>query len=197
MEITKNIYIEDGELHINVTIEGQGATPDIYFTNMTIYNNKSFIDGNPIYLKTYSNNETSINEVLTESNLNAINQVRYDSCYPSNVNTGLFIIVFTLDYSPAYQLSHSCSEMPSILTFAVYNPCNLYAGLLPSINELEGDCNALPMNFINGILRKKAIDACINAGHFEQACKYWCKFYQHGAATYSSASTGGGCGCHG
>lgn len=87
--------------------------------------------------------------------------------------------------------------MPSIVTYAVYNPCHLYNELLPSINELESNCNQLPMNFINGMLKKKAIDACIGAGHFGQACKYWCKFYQHGAVTFSSASTGGGCGCHG
>lgn len=202
MEITKNIYIDNQrQLHVYVDItEGNSDSVDngIYITSAQIYNNKSYIDGNPIYNIHVDSNSHKIDEIITDSNIAVMDQVLNESCYPTDLHKSLLIIVLSLEYSVEYQSSHTCAQTPNVLTFAVYYPCTLYTGLLPSINELEQDCTQIPMNFVNGLLRKKAIDACIEAGHFEQACKYWCKFYQHGAATFSSASTNsGGCGCHG
>lgn len=206
MEITKNIYIDNNDSTLHISIELTDIpelqySENIGFKSIYIYNNKSFIDGNPIYIKTFEGEEEYIQEynmTITDNDLAIMDQVLNQSCYYPDILSDLFIIVVSMNYNDEYINNHSCRETPSSFTFAVYNPCRLYNGLLPSIGELEQDCTQIPMNFVNGLLRKKAIDACIEAGHFEQACKYWCKFYQHGAATFSSASTNsGGCGCHG
>lgn len=205
MEITKNIYIDnnDNTLHISIgltNISNSLTQEDLGFQTIYVYNNKSFVDGNPIYIKNLEEQgyPQEYNITLTDNDLAIMDQVLNQSCYYPDILSDLLIIVVSMHYSDSYTNNHSCRETPSAFTFAVYNPCRLYNGLLPSINELEQNCNQIPMNFINGLLRKKAIDACIEAGHFEQACKYWCKFYQHGATTFSSASTNsGGCGCHG
>ena len=204
MEITKNIYIDnsDSTLHISIELTDipEQYSEDVWLKALYIYNNKSFVDGNPICIKnlTLQGHIQEYSDTFTDSALAITDQALNQSCYYPDILSDLFIIVVSIDYNNQYTSSHSCIETPSSFTFAVYNPCRLYNGLLPSINELEQDCTQIPMNFVNGLLRKKAIDACIEARHFEQACKYWCKFYQHGAATFSSASTNsGGCGCHG
>ena len=77
MEITKNIYIDnnDSTLHISVKltdIPELQSSEDIGFKSIYIYNNKSFIDGNPIYIKTFAGEEEYIqeyNRTLTDNDL--------------------------------------------------------------------------------------------------------------------------------
>lgn len=202
MEITKNIYIKNNRLYINASLEGSivSSNEQYGFQSVMIYTSKSYIDGSPVYQHVWDENiyQHSYQAILTESDLNVMNKVLNGACYSVDISKELFIIVFSMKYNTEYVASHTCQDTPSTYTFAVYDKCNLYNGLLPSINELEDNCNVLPMNFVNGILKKKAIDACIEAGYYEQASKYWCKFYLHGAATFNSASSNsGGCGCHG
>ena len=196
MEITKNIYIDsDRKLHLSVRIGQEGST-DATITQIDIYNHKSFIDGNSIYrIENIQGN--SYTEVITESNINARDQVLNSSCYATDLHHSLIIIVVSVDYDNNYAASHSCYEIPGIFTFAIYYPCAIYNRIFPTVRELEQECNAVPMNFVDGLLKKKAIDVCIEAGHYEQACKYWCKFYTHGGSTMGSSSSRGGCSCHG
>lgn len=201
MNITKNIYIDsERKLHVYVNItEGTDDQIDngIYITSAQIYNNKSYIDGNHIYSIHVENNSHKIDEVITDSNIAVMDQVLNESCYPTDLHKNLLVIVLSLEYSDAYQNSHTCAQTPNVLTFAVYYPCAVYNKIIPSIRELEQEC-AIPMNFIDGLLKKKAIDVCIESGHYEQACKYWCKFYAHCVGTIGSISSSrGGCGCHG
>ena len=197
MDITKNIYIDSNRnLHLDVAIGQEEEANDINITSIQIYNHKSFIDGNPIYsIQDIHGNHYS--QIITESNINAMDQVLNNSCYSQNLHNSLIIVVVSVEYNVEYQASHSCCEAPGFFTFATYYPCAVYNKILPSIRELEQEC-AVPMNFIDGLLKKKAIDVCIESGHYEQACKYWCKFYTHCSGTMGSISSNrGGCGCHG
>lgn len=194
MEVTKNIYIDNSRnLQLEVTIgqEGQVETMQI-----DIYNHKSFIDGNPIFqIKNIEGNHYA--DTITESNINAMDQVLNNSCYAVDLHHSLIVVVVTAQYSVEYLAQQSCCDS-GLFTFATYYPCTVYSNIIPSIGELEQEC-AVPKNFIDGLLKKKAIDLCIESGHYEQACKYWCKFYTRGISTMGShsSSSRGGCGCHG
>ena len=197
MEITKNIYIDSNRnLHLKVLIGQEESSNNIRITGIQVYNHKSYIDGNPIY-QIENQWGNYYDDIITESNITAMDQVLNNSCYAVDLHNSLIIIVVSVEYSPEYLASHSCCDAPGFFTFATYYPCTIYNRILPTVRELEQECNAVPMNFIDGLLKKKAIDVCIEAGHFEQACKYWCKFYTHGRSTMGSSSSGGGCGCHG
>ena len=192
MEITKNIYIDNSRnLHLEVTIGQEGQVESM---QIDIYNHKSFIDGNPIFHTEVEGNHYE--DTITESNINAMDQVLNNSCYSVDLHHSLIIVVVTAQYSTEYLAQQSCCDS-GLFTFATYYPCTIYGNIIPSIGELEQDC-AVPKNFIDGLLKKKAIDLCIESGHYEQACKYWCKFYTHGGSTMRSySSSRGGCGCHG
>jgi hypothetical protein len=63
MDITKDIYINtnDNTLHINIELTDfpetfSDSSEEAGFKALHVYNNKSFIDGNPIYVKDYSTN---------------------------------------------------------------------------------------------------------------------------------------------
>ena len=192
MEVTKNIYIDNSRnLHLEVTVGQQGQVESM---QIDIYNHKSFIDGNPIFRTNVNSNQYS--DTITESNINAMDQVLNNSCYAVDLHHSLIIVVVTAQYSRDYLLQQSCCDS-GLFTFATHYPCTIYSNIIPSIGELEQEC-AVPKNFIDGLLKKKAIDLCIESGHYEQACKYWCKFYTHGGSTMGSySSSRGGCGCHG
>lgn len=192
MEVTKNIYIDNSRnLQLEVTIGQQGQVESM---QIDIYNHKSFIDGNPIFHTDVQGNHYA--GTITESNINAMDQVWNNSCYAVDLHHSLIIVVVTAHYSTEYLAQQSCCDS-GLFTFATYYPCTIYNRILPTIRELEQECNAVPMNFIDGLLKKKAIDVCIESGHYEQACKYWCKFYTHGGSTMGSSGSRGGCGCHG
>lgn len=52
-----------------------------------------------------------------------------------------------------------------------------YRSMVNCMKEVENDCE-IPRNFINSILRFKALDLCIKTGHYTQAIKYWNKFFK-------------------
>lgn len=192
MEVTKNIYIDNSRnLQLEVTI---GQPEQVDSMRINIYNYKSFIDDKPIFSINVQGNHYE--GTITESNINAMNSVLNDSYYTVDLHHSLIIVVVTVEYNPYYSAQQPCCDS-GVFTFATYYPCTIYNKILPTVRELEQECNAVPMNFIDGLLKKKAIDVCIEAGHFEQACKYWCKFYTQGGSTIGSSSSGGGCGCHG
>lgn len=68
-----------------------------------------------------------------------------------------------------------CGMDNSIKMSTVVNLYPIYQESIRYIRELNCDCD-IPRDFINMILRYKAIELCIKTGNYTQAIKYWKKF---------------------
>lgn len=80
---------------------------------------------------------------------------------------------------------------------AVYYKCNIYNKLLSNFNELNDPCNGLNTSkLVDGLLKKKAIDTCIESCNIDLAVQFWNKFYCR-KDTVSTNITTSKCGCHG
>ena len=60
------------------------------------------------------------------------------------------------------------------------------------IKEVNNECD-VPKNFIDALLRFKALELSIRTGHYTQAIKYWNKFFRG----VKSKNINTGCRCHG
>jgi len=211
MKTIDNTYIDkDRNLHIDIELGNEGD--GIIVESLFVYSNKSFLDnGYWVFSHEFGENERGRKVVLqySEGELNTFHMTDQSGLYPYSIDlhNNLVIIQVQIEYTTEYHASHTCSQAPDSLTFAVYYPCKVYNGILPSLKELEDDCN-IPVNLINGLLRKKAIDTCIRSGHFDQACRYWEKFYNKCTGSFQaipnvqSTTTQtqkgrGGCNCNG
>lgn len=68
-----------------------------------------------------------------------------------------------------------CGMDNSVVMSTVVNLYPIYQESIKYLRELNCDCN-IPREFINIILRYKAIELCIRTGNYIQAIKYWKKF---------------------
>lgn len=84
-----------------------------------------------------------------------------------------------------------CGMDNSIKMSTVVNLYPIYQESIRYIRELNCDCD-IPRDFINMILRYKAIELCIRTGNYVQAIKYWKKFLL-GVNSVTSYK----CGCNG
>lgn len=110
----------------------------------------------------------------------------------SSKNNMYFVYVLA-DVSNAPEASQApctCSQDKIIGT--VVNLYTLYNTLMSGIKELANDCE-VPVNLINAYLRQQIIDACIKAGNYTMAIKYWKAFFLDSDKVYRSKS----CGCNG
>lgn len=69
-----------------------------------------------------------------------------------------------------------CGYDNNIVMQTVVDLYPFYQETLCYLNEINKDCN-IPRNFINMILRLKALELCVRTGNYLKAIKYWNKFF--------------------
>lgn len=74
----------------------------------------------------------------------------------------------------------------------VANLYPFYRTMVNYMKEVEDGCE-IPKNFIDALLRFKALELSIRTGHYTQAVKYWNKFFKG----VKSKTINTGCRCHG
>ena len=74
----------------------------------------------------------------------------------------------------------------------VANLYPFYRAMVNYMKEVEDECK-IPKNFIDTLLRFKALELSIRTGHYVQAVKYWNKFFKG----VKSKTINTGCRCHG
>lgn len=74
----------------------------------------------------------------------------------------------------------------------VANLYPFYRTMVNYMKEVEDECE-IPKNFIDVLLRFKALELSIRTGHYVQAIKYWNKFFKG----VKSKTINTGCRCHG
>lgn len=86
-----------------------------------------------------------------------------------------------------------CGMDNSITMGIAINFYPYYRSMMYGLKDIEDNCS-IPKNFINNILRFKAVELSIKTGNYSQAIKYWKKFFL-GIKNNNNVNTG--CNCHG
>ena len=87
-----------------------------------------------------------------------------------------------------------CGLDNSKIMGTVFNLQGIYNGMMSYIRQLENNC-VIPKNFIDAILKYKALEVAIRTGNYPLVIQYWNKFYQN--KTCSSVTNIKPCGCYG
>lgn len=101
---TRNLNI-----YVDMSNENQDSlrTPNMYVTNIEIYNTSSYLDGIPVYQKEYDslvNLFPSEGLTLSEHDLNLFDTlVNEGSCHTTDLMNDIIIINFAFAYIPTYE----------------------------------------------------------------------------------------------
>ena len=102
----------------------------------------------------------------------------------------VYVIADISNAPEALEAPCSCSQDTIIGT--VINLYTFYQSLMNGVKDLEKTCE-VPVNLINVFLRQQIIEACIRAGNYPLAIKYWKAFFLDSEKVYIPKT----CGCNG
>lgn len=218
-EITKDRNLE---IHVDLSQENQSSALNAWVSHIEIFNTNSYLDGICIYQKDYDNSSNMFPTdglVLSEHDLNLFDTlVNEESCHTTDLLNDIIIINLAFEYNTTYEANHTCNELVRTTTMSLYYPCPLYQNAMSAMQgcSCKDMCEEnLPYGFMYALLKKKAIDCCLGAGHYDQACRYFNKFFRNdpcncvkkdcgcgsgssnNMVASSSATTTKNCGCHG
>lgn len=208
-------YSKDNKyLVIDAAIDSQDYYDNVVIDSIVIDNQDTFIANGPsstpiytykvsdTYSKTYSTSEEcscspvrvgddesycftygldNMKHIRLELPLNALG---IDYC--SDI---LFVYVIAAG-TPAADTP--CGFDNSKIMGTVVNLQGIYNSMLSYIREIENNC-AIPKEFIDAILRFKAIEIGVKTGNYPLVIKYWKKFF----SGRKNVSTTKNCGCYG
>lgn len=104
-------------------------------------------------------------------------------------NTILFVYVIAKGYpSPDTPCGYDNSKTMGV----VVNLYPYYQSMMNGIKEIADDCS-VPKQFINNVLRFKAVELAIKTGNYIQAIKYWKMFFSPDKLKATTKP----CGCYG
>lgn len=165
---------KDGKhLIIDAVVKSLQYYKDIYIDAIIIDTQDTFISNGP------SSNPIYYYEIPKSNNPEIVGQkeVRLELDYMDlgvDINKTLFFVYIIAKGTPA---ANTPCNMDNATTLGVTaNLYNYYNYMLQSMKEIENDC-VIPKNFIDSILRFKALELSIKTGHYPQAIKYWNKFF--------------------
>lgn len=118
---------------------------------------------------------------------NARLEILISDLHLTNTDNTMFFIYVKSQGTPA--LDTPCGFYKDTLIGTVINLQPIYRQTLNYLKEVEDDCT-ISKNFIDMILKFKAVDLCIRTGNYPQAIKYWNKFL----AKYTPTTTTCNCG---
>lgn len=194
----------DGKyLVIDVQVQNLDYYKDVYLDSIHIDTQQTFIEtgpsNKPIYSYIVPDNEQFIYtqdcgcRVITEQNEDILvdefgtKHIRQFIDIDSIGNNLFFVWVVTKG-NPTEDTP--CGMKDAITLGVVYNKLPIYNISMKYINSIEG-CD-IPREFMDFIFRKKAFEACLEVGNYNQAIKYWNKFF-----TDIKESQVSNCNCYG
>jgi hypothetical protein len=178
---------DNKSLIIDVSVDSDSCFSDVTLDTIIIDNQNTYIDNGPS-----SNPILSINikeyytKVLTESSCEYA-QVYSESqeykCYIKD-SKNIRLLINLEDYNIkstdilfVYVISEgtpTCEIVKPYILGTVVNLYYIYTNAMNYIRETECNCS-IPKNFIDFILRLKALELCIKTGNYIKAIKYWNK----------------------
>ena len=141
-------------------------------TNIAVYGTKSYLDGMPVFEKDVEPNSEYKGTVEMDQNVaNNVNE-QFHTGESIDLSNDIVITVVSLDYDNVFSASESCCNMPSVWSYAMYDPCKAYSTIfLNSAGMGDSKCdNEINYALANGLMQKKLIDLCIDRGNYDLAC---------------------------
>ena len=198
-EITSNRELK---INVDLSTENEGSSsgnPNVWVSGIEIFNTKSYLDNASVYYKEYDSTGTGVFPnpfVITDHDMNTFDSVvNTEHCHPTDIYNDIIIANVSFGYNTQYEANATCcSDTPASRTIVIYYSCPLYDNAIKAI----GGCNCkdmceenLPYGFMYALLKKKAIDMCLECGHYDMACRYYIKFFKTDDCNCQKK----GCGC--
>lgn len=183
--------VQFNELKINqagtkLTIDIQ-VKNDFYYDN--VYLNKVSIDTQDTFISSGPSTKTVYSTFLAGNNKSFKLELGITDILPSLLDNMFFVWVETKG-TPSSDTP--CGEDNTLTLGAVLAWYPLYQQALSYIKEVENTCTP-PKEFIDFILRIKALQLAIKTGHATQAVKYYNKFFKN----IKKGTVINKCGCYG
>lgn len=168
---------EDQRLIIDVSVKDLEYYTDVYIDTIIVDNQDTYIStgpsSSPIY---YYEDEVSSDEVVTERENKRI-RIELPSTIIANLNKDLFFVYVTTKGTPSADTPCGMDNTVTVgVVFDLYRLQQLY---MQYIKEIEHDNCEISKEFIDQILRYKALKLSLLTGNNVQAVKYWKKFFSN------------------
>ena len=176
-------YSKDNKyLLIDAAVDSLDYYDNVFIGSIVIDNQDTFVangpSSSPIYTYSSDNNKK---QVRLELPINALN---------INCHSDILFIYVIATGTPA--ANTPCGFDNSKIMGTVINLQDAYNSMLSYIREVEKDCT-IPKEFIDTILRFKAIEIGIKTGNYPLVIKYWKKYF----SKIKNTSVTKNCGCYG
>lgn len=176
-------------LVIDVQVQNLNYYKDVYLDSIHIDTQQTFIEtgpsNKPIYSYVVPDNEQFIYiqncgcRVITEQEEDILVDEFSDTKHIrqfidiDSIGNNLFFVWVVTKGNPTEDTP--CGMKDAVTLGVVYNKLPIYNISMKYINSIEG-CN-IPREFMDFIFRKKAFETCLEVGNYNQAIKYWNKFF--------------------
>lgn len=168
---------EDQRLIIDVEVKDLSYYENVTIDTIIVDNQDTYISTGssitPIY--TYEDGVSS-DEVVTEKSDKRI-RIELPRTLIPNLGTDLFFIYVTTKGAPTADTPCGMDNATTIgVVFDLYRLQQLYMNY---VKEIETNSCNIPKEFIDEILRYKALKLSLITGNYVQAVKYWKKFFSN------------------
>lgn len=165
-------------LIVDVQVQDLDYYKDVYLDSIHIDTQQTFIETGPSNKPIYSY------IVSDDEQFKHIRQfIDIDS-----IGNNIFFVWVVTKGNPIEDTP--CGMKDAVTLGVVYNKLPIYNISMKYINSIEG-CN-ISREFMDFIFRKKAFETCLEVGNYNQAIKYWNKFF-----TDIKESQVSNCNCYG
>lgn len=201
-------------LIIDAAIDSQNFYEDVLLDSIIIDNQDTFVSNgpssNPIYTykivdiddKVYATPENcNCSPVRVEDDsycfvegTSTMKQVRLEiplSLYGIDPYKDMLFVYVIASGTPSADTP--CGLDNSKIMGTVVNLKYIYDNMLCYIRQIENECE-IPKNFIDSILKYKALELSVRTGNYPLAIKYWNKYFSNSNSNISIIKT---CNCYG
>lgn len=91
-----------------------------------------------------------------------------------DINRDMLFVYVTTEGSVSEEIQDL--QIKNYILGTVVNLFGIYTSMLCFIRQVESECS-VPRDFINLILRFKALELCVKTGNYPLAIKYWNKYF--------------------
>nr|DAR32407.1 MAG TPA: hypothetical protein [Bacteriophage sp.] len=156
----------DGKrLIIDASVKDMSYYQNVYIDKVVVDSQGTYVDNrpsrHPVYTTTVTGNSKRVQLVL-------------DDLVEVTVEDNMFFVYVITKGTPSADTPEGMNNQTTI--GVAVDLSKVYNTSMCSIRQIECSCE-IPKNFIESILRIKALELAIRTAHYTQAIKYWKKFF--------------------
>lgn len=183
----------DGKkLIIDASVKNLQYYNDVYIDAIIIDTQDTYVANgpstNPVF--SYEVHGASVNDSPESDNRKRVRLELDSTALGVSLCDTLFFVYVVAKGTPSADTPCGMDNQTTMGVVANLYP--FYRSMVNYMKEVEDECE-IPKNFIDALLRFKALELSIRTGHYAQAVKYWNKFFRG----VKSKPINTGCRCHG